>query len=178
MTANPRTKSRSMSNPRTVVVTDADQYRLYVMGLATKTRARVRSPAVVLILKDHGPDYVVGKWNGVGGKVEDGETIEQAMAREFAEETGVQALPESWRWFCDLEGDGYQVSCLVTQLPQDANPQTMEKETVSVWPLDTLPETVVPNVRWLIPMALDMTETGHGVEAVVRDAQKRRGETQ
>ena len=31
----------------------------------------------------------MGKWNGVGGKVEDGETIEIAAARETGEEIGV-----------------------------------------------------------------------------------------
>ena len=30
-----------------------------------------------------------GKWNGVGGKVEPGETIEQSAAREIKEETGL-----------------------------------------------------------------------------------------
>lgn len=31
-----------------------------------------------------------GKWNGFGGKVEPGETIEQAAKREFSEETGAE----------------------------------------------------------------------------------------
>lgn len=35
-------------------------------------------------------DFGEGKWNGVGGKVEDGETVIAAAVRETAEEIGVQ----------------------------------------------------------------------------------------
>jgi mutator protein MutT len=33
--------------------------------------------------------FAEGKWNGMGGKVEDGETIDEAMVREVNEEVGV-----------------------------------------------------------------------------------------
>ncbi|MBP6884082.1 MAG: 8-oxo-dGTP diphosphatase [Candidatus Pacebacteria bacterium] len=33
--------------------------------------------------------FGAGRWNGFGGKVEDGETIEEAMKREMKEEAGV-----------------------------------------------------------------------------------------
>jgi len=36
--------------------------------------------------------FGVGKWNGAGGKVEPGESIEQAMIRECEEEIGVTPL--------------------------------------------------------------------------------------
>ncbi|XP_013408505.1 7,8-dihydro-8-oxoguanine triphosphatase [Lingula anatina] len=35
--------------------------------------------------------FGVGRWNGFGGKVEQGETIQQAAARELHEECGVEA---------------------------------------------------------------------------------------
>ena len=39
--------------------------------------------------------FGVGKWNGPGGKVEPGETLEQAVVREVKEETGlVVSRPE------------------------------------------------------------------------------------
>jgi 8-oxo-dGTP diphosphatase len=43
---------------------------------------------VLLARKKRG--FGVGKWNGVGGKVEKGETIEQATVRETYEEIGVR----------------------------------------------------------------------------------------
>ena len=50
--------------------------------------------SVVLIQKNK-PEWQAGKLNGVGGKVEAGETPEQAMTREFEEEAGAHV--EGWR---------------------------------------------------------------------------------
>lgn len=47
----------------------------------------IRGEEVLLALKKRG--FGVGKWNGVGGKVDHGETVEQAMVRECQEEIGV-----------------------------------------------------------------------------------------
>ena len=47
----------------------------------------VKDDKVLLAMKKRG--FGMGKWNGVGGKVEDGETIEMAAARETGEEIGV-----------------------------------------------------------------------------------------
>ena len=45
--------------------------------------------AFVSILKEKGPDVVVGKWNFIGGKVEQNETPGAAHVREALEETGL-----------------------------------------------------------------------------------------
>jgi mutator protein MutT len=42
---------------------------------------------ILLAMKKRG--FGVGRWNGVGGKIETGESIEQAAARECLEEIGV-----------------------------------------------------------------------------------------
>jgi len=41
--------------------------------------------------------FGVGQWNGFGGKVEEGETIEEAAIRELKEESGLHALDISKR---------------------------------------------------------------------------------
>jgi len=45
-------------------------------------------PRILLGMKKRG--FGAGRWNGFGGKVHDGETIEAAAKREVAEEAGVQ----------------------------------------------------------------------------------------
>ena len=45
---------------------------------------------VLLAMKKRG--FGVGRWNGVGGKLEEGETLEQATVRECQEEIGVTPL--------------------------------------------------------------------------------------
>lgn len=46
-----------------------------------------RGNDVLLAMKKRG--FGAGRWNGVGGKVDPGETVEQAMVRECQEEIGV-----------------------------------------------------------------------------------------
>lgn len=45
---------------------------------------------VLLAMKKRG--FGAGRWNGVGGKLEPGETVEQALVRECQEEVGVTPL--------------------------------------------------------------------------------------
>ena len=47
----------------------------------------IRKNEICLAMKRHG--FGKGKWNGVGGKVDEGETIEKAAIRELYEEVGV-----------------------------------------------------------------------------------------
>jgi mutator protein MutT len=46
-----------------------------------------RNDKVLLAMKKRG--FGVDKWNGVGGKLDEGETVEQALVRETQEEIGV-----------------------------------------------------------------------------------------
>ena len=46
-------------------------------------------PRLLLGKKKKG--FGIGRWNGFGGKVEEGETIEEAAMRELAEEVGIEA---------------------------------------------------------------------------------------
>jgi 8-oxo-dGTP pyrophosphatase MutT (NUDIX family) len=63
----------------------------YVVGFAFD-----QYDAVTLINKQK-PAWQKDKWNGVGGKIEEGEDAAAAMAREFFEETGMRTSPPMWR---------------------------------------------------------------------------------
>jgi 8-oxo-dGTP diphosphatase len=60
---------------------------------------------VLLVLRGRDPQR--GRWSVPGGRVEPGETLEQAAAREALEETGLQVRigPELW-WLPLPVGDG------------------------------------------------------------------------
>ena len=66
-------------------------------GLRLATLCYVRSGGRTLMLyRNRKPnDYHEGKYNGLGGKVEPGESPEQCMKREVQEESGL--IPLSWR---------------------------------------------------------------------------------
>lgn len=64
------------------------------------TLAFIKSPDGESVLMVHrtfkDSDENLGKWNGVGGKVERGESVEEGMRREIMEETGLKV--ESMRF--------------------------------------------------------------------------------
>lgn len=66
-------------------------------GLRLATLCYVRSGGRTLMLyRNRKPnDYHEGKYNGLGGKVEPGESPEQCMKREVQEESGL--IPLNWR---------------------------------------------------------------------------------
>lgn len=61
----------------------------------------LRGDDILLGMKKQG--FGVGKWNGFGGKVKDGETIAEAAARELQEEAGINADPNDLAQVAQLE---------------------------------------------------------------------------
>jgi len=59
----------------------------------------VKGDQILLAMKKRG--FGAGKWNGVGGKLEPGESVEDALVRECQEEIGV--TPTSWRAVAELD---------------------------------------------------------------------------
>lgn len=54
---------------------------------------------ILLAMKKRG--FGAGKWNGVGGKIEAGETLHDALVRECQEEIGV--TPIDWKQVAELD---------------------------------------------------------------------------
>ena len=77
------------------------------------------------------------------------------MVREFEEEAGVLTAPDTWQHFVTLRGEGFEIFFYHASSRQIDAVHTVEDEEVGIYPVDTLPDTVLHNLRWLIPMALD-----------------------
>lgn len=132
-------------------------------------------PTDVVLIRKNRPEWQAGLLNGVGGKIEPGETVLEAMAREFVEETGVSI--ESWEPFARLKWE----EGIVHFLRYFATPETLcacstiTDESIEVHKIHTLGmpgpgrANVTPNLRWLVPLAahrhdtydvIDVAETG------------------
>lgn len=108
---------------------------LYDGGLKLRQKVRalvVSDDGAFLLVRPHG--YREGEWTLAGGGVEDGETAQQAMRREIAEELGVELeeelerLPVGNRFIYsaehkarkELDHDGQDAAMFVVRFPRDA----------------------------------------------------------
>jgi 8-oxo-dGTP diphosphatase len=113
--------------------------------------------SVVLIRKNK-PEWQKDKLNGVGGKIELDETPPQAMAREFREETGVKTNPMDWILFCSVKflsnsDTVHFFKLFSTDICQSIKTQD-PKEPVYHLVIEETHSQSLPNLKWLIPLAL------------------------
>lgn len=108
--------------------------------------------SVAMVLKRR-PAWQAGKFNGVGGKVEQGENATEAMAREFIEEAGLHL--EDWKLFCVLRGGDTIVSFFRTFNNLVFAARTMTDEPIVLCSPRWLPANCISNSHWLVPLALD-----------------------
>jgi len=128
----------------------------YVVGFLFDHRLVADRPYVCLIKKTH-PAWQKGKLNGVGGHIEEGESANDAMRREFREEAGLDI--SKWKHFATLELSGeFICNFFCSDMPNDADapePISVTDEKITWEEVYDLPENVISNLRWLIPLALD-----------------------
>lgn len=122
----------------------------YVMGLAFDAQLK----NVLMIHKNRGPGDVVGKWNGIGGKIDpEDETPMHAMRREMAEETGLQV--PIWRRVGNFNFTNHNIFVFTQKDVDISFARTMEDEPVRCHPLEDFHNVDTTSfVRWLVPCAL------------------------
>jgi 8-oxo-dGTP diphosphatase len=130
---------------------------IYVCGfLFTHDRRHV---ALIHKLK---PDWQRGKFNGIGGKVEEGETIFGAMTREFYEETGMCVPTYAWERFLTMKfvpkDEAVHFFKSTLRGPDAGRLESKTDELVGWYKVSeggqVLNLPTVPNLAWVIPMAL------------------------
>jgi 8-oxo-dGTP diphosphatase len=144
--------------------------REYVAGFAFSTGCNY-----VALVRKLRPDWQRGLLNGVGGKVEPGESPRDAMNREFAEECRLEV--KRWRHFATVgggqAGEPWRVHFYWNWIVDDrfslGENYGREDERVEVFPARWLGQAgtfaTIPNLRWLIPLA-NAHMRGHAVVAV------------
>jgi len=115
----------------------------------------------VWLIQKKRPAWQAGKFNGIGGHIEPNETALQAMIREFGEETNVHTELQNWDSFCLLKGKDWSVTWF--RCFKDVEATTVTDEPVyNCFVMDIVTGAVdaIPNLRWIVPMALDRTALG------------------
>lgn len=120
----------------------------YVAGFLFSSDA-----ADVALIRKERPAWQHGKLNAIGGRILPGEDSIDAMRREFREETGIDI--SKWHRFATL-GDvrGWRVEFFVAFDDLVYDCRTMTDEVVSIYTADQLPIACIPNLEWLVPLAL------------------------
>lgn len=142
-------------NDKTIVLGDVPPAppKRYVCGfLFSSDRKRV------LLIRKNKPTWQIGRLNGVGGKVEEGETPLEAMRREFHEEAGL--LREDWSEVAVLQGGIIEAQRIVYFFrafggPDQARQMTNEKLVIRTIDIVVDDPTLIPNLKVLLPLALD-----------------------
>lgn len=114
---------------------------------------------VLLAMKKRG--FGEGKWNGTGGKVEEGETAEDAIIRETMEEVGVTVREENLKHhgtieFIFPESNGLHIQGEVyTATFFEGEPVETEEMKPKWFPIDAIPyeDMWVGDSEW-IPLVL------------------------
>lgn len=110
----------------------------------------------VVLIEKMKPLWQKGNLNGVGGRVECGESSLDAMVREFFEETGVNTCNHDWTKFAIIKSvDGCYIEFFFAKSDKALTARTMEDEVVHICNVNSLPPNTIKNVRWLLFLALD-----------------------
>jgi 8-oxo-dGTP diphosphatase len=106
-------------------------FQAYVLGfIFNASRDRV------LMIRKNRPKWQAGRLNGVGGKVEKGETARQALVREVFEEAALTTSELQWRHYGVIDGTDFRVYCFETSVSDLSEARAMTDEALEVLDVD------------------------------------------
>ena len=120
--------------------------------------------SVLLIRKNRGPEQNIGKWNGLGGKIEQGELVLHSLSREIKEECGLVINPSDWKKVVSIY-EIYRWKMWVEYTKVDRTTlfeaRTLEDEIVQVFKVDggfllDSGNQLAENIAWMVALCIDM----------------------
>lgn len=127
----------------------------YVLGLVFN-----RSKNKILLVDKKAPKWMVGYWNGIGGKIKRNEAPLRAMERESTEETNYSR--PWWKHIITFVCPGGTIFVFKSITPcGNANSipfEQNEDETLKIWPLHNLPDNMMRDLFWIIPLSLSSVQ--------------------
>lgn len=111
----------------------------------------------VALIRKIKPEFMKDKLNGIGGKIEPGESPMAAMIREFQEEASAVTSPFFWRPVCKLHGHDFEnwsihVFAGYGELTKLKTTSAEPVVICSVHHIDS-DRSSMPNIKWLVPLA-------------------------
>lgn len=118
----------------------------------------------VALIRKLRPEWQKGKLNGIGGKIEEGESALYGMQREFGEEAN---FPEyyllDWKEFALIDNPNYAVHCFTAICSDLFAIDSKIDEKIEITRVDALHPwriDILDNISWLVPMAIDFVNDG------------------
>lgn len=114
----------------------------------------------VILINKNRPEWMAGKLNGVGGKIEPGEEADDAMVREFEEETGIHTTLNNWCRVTTLrKRSEFEINVFTAVTDKIFECVSVTDEIVSVYSVQDIhllgkKEALIYNVPWQIEMSL------------------------
>lgn len=113
-------------------------------------------------------DWTNNPYNGIGGKIEAGESNIDAMIREFWEETGVLTLPSDWVLFAVCENPQWVVFYFKAFNTKLLSQVATQDEPIVIRPAVAHTDTV-KHLSFLLPLALYPNQEGAAMFREISD---------
>ena len=130
----------------------------------------------VSLIRKNKEGWQKGLMNGLGGHVDEGETPEQAMVREFLEEGDVATNADQWIYFLDMigskdpakpgESKSYRVRCYCAVLAESPKEREIEEGLIVRFPVRAVfpgRSDMLDNVPFTVALAHSTLVSGNPI---------------
>ncbi len=113
----------------------------------------------VLLVHKQKPDWQSGHLNGIGGKLNQGESPVECISRETFEESKLAIPLSAWKTSGVIQQSVGNVGIFCAIYRGNLSDAAQgDYEEVEWFDVEQLPKNVLDNLRWIIPLALEVLQ--------------------